>query len=110
MKRTTILTASALVLATLITGCNTPDMPSFSSSNSAGTTAKCDSLARKIVQVDEYIVMIEGTPASQVGELTRALADTRFTRSTNKKFMLRDAKKKKENYEQEQVSLQCKTK
>ncbi|SFZ97610.1 hypothetical protein MNB_SV-5-574 [hydrothermal vent metagenome] len=106
MKKTLIITTSALMLATLITGCNTPDMPSLSK----GSDSQCYSLERKIVQVDEYIAQVDATPASQAGEFQAALGNARYSRSTNKKFMLRDAKKIKANYEQEQRQLQCKTK
>jgi predicted small secreted protein len=110
MKRTIIIAASVVMMATLITGCGSMTMPSFGSSNKAGTEAECDNLAKKLVQVDEFIVQIEGTHASQVGDLVVALSDTRFTRSTNKRTMLKDANKKKANYLQEQNTLQCKTK
>ena len=110
MKKTVILALTSALVATVMTGCNS-EVPGLSTKpNKVGTQAQCDTVAKRLIQVDEFIVRIEATPESQVGELVVALSDTRFTTSTNKKSMLKDARIKKAGYEQDQRTMQCKTK
>jgi hypothetical protein len=107
MKRTLVLTLSALTIATLMTACN-GQMPTFESSNILGTSEECATINKKLIQVDEFLVKVEKTSAFHLEEAASAIPKTEITTSNNKKTMLRDGNRKRAALLEEQQKLGCK--
>jgi hypothetical protein len=106
MKRTLVLTFSFLTMATFMAGCG--QMPSFSSSTTA-TAEECETLDKKLIKVDDFLVTVEKTSAFHLEELATAIPKTEITTSNNKKTMLKDGHRKKAELLAEQKRLGCET-
>ena len=107
MKKTTILTFAALATATLITGCGSM-MPSYESQSATiASASECSGINKKLIQVNNYIVKVNGMSAFHLEEAAAALPNLSISTSTNKRTMLRDANRKKENLLREQKQRGC---
>lgn len=69
----------------------------------------CDTIDNKLMQLDEFITMVNHTSAFHLEEKATALPVPGITVSNNKKQMLRDAKKKQGELLQERQKQGCET-
>ncbi len=69
----------------------------------------CTAIDEKIIRLDSFTEMVKNTSAFHLEEKVRALPAPGFTVSNNKKQMLRDAKKKRAEYQAERQKYGCKT-
>ena len=69
----------------------------------------CTAIDEKIIRLDSFTEMVKNTSAFHLEEKARALPAPGFTVSNNKKQMLRDAKKKRAEYQAERQKYGCKT-
>jgi hypothetical protein len=107
MKRTLSLTLSAVTIATLMTACS-GQMPSFGSSNTTATAEECATINKKLIEVDNFLVIVNKTSAFHLEEAATAIPKTEITTSNNKSTMLRDGNRKKAALLEEQQRVGCK--
>ena len=69
----------------------------------------CTAIDEKIIRLDSFTEMVKNTSAFHLEEKANALPSPGFTVSNNKKQMLRDAKKKRAEYQAERQKYGCKT-
>lgn len=102
MKKTLLLT---LLSISLITTVSSAEMNILDNLPFASDT--CESIDKKIVRLDQFTEVVNTTSAFHLEEKIRALPSPGFTVSTNKKKMLRDAKRKREAYLAERKRYGC---
>ncbi len=78
-------------------------------SKAALLSESCDTIDSKLMQVNEFIAMVNHTSAFHLEEKAAALTVPGITVSNNRKQMLKDAKKKYAEYTAERQKYSCKT-
>ena len=102
MKKTLFLTLSFLLVATFITACG-QSIPYINTD----TTDECATVDKKLVKVDNFIIVVNETSAFHLEEAASAIPVPGITVSNNKPRMLRDADKRKSQLLAERQSLGC---
>ncbi|EIF50952.1 hypothetical protein [Sulfurovum sp. AR] len=78
-------------------------------SKAALLSNRCDTIDKKLIKLDEFIVMVNHTSAFHLEEKAAALSVPGITVSNNRKQMLKDAKKKYAEYTVERQAYSCQT-
>jgi len=103
MKKTLIM--SLPVVGMFMTGCNqTPDIPFV---DSGEKSSECIVLDEKLVKVDQFTSKIRSLPASQVQPYLATLPSYWITSSVEKRIVLRDAARKKQQLLAEKQKMEC---
>lgn len=110
MKKTLLITISSFIMATLMTACTGQVADGMVSVGSSDLSSNpCLAIDRKLIRLDEFMLMVNQTSAFHLEEKARALEAPGITVSNNKKQMLRDAKKKHAELLAEHKKLSCKS-
>ena len=107
MKQTLLLTISSLSLVAFMAGCSS-QMASVGLS-ADDKTEECITIDKKLIKVDDFIIVVNKTSAFHLEEAARAIETPGITVSNNKKQMLRDANRKKAELESKHQKLGCET-
>jgi len=102
MKKTLLVTLFCISAFTTVSSAQMDilDQISFSSDT-------CEAIDKKIVNLDQFTQMVNNTSAFHLEEKASALPSPGFTVSNNKKKMLRDAQRKREEYLAERKRYGC---
>ncbi len=103
MNKKLTITVTALAMAGLLSGCNTPDVPLVNTDN----TSECAQIDKKLIKVDEFIATISGMTASQAEEYIVAMPAYEITKSADKSRMLKDANKRKNKLTVQHQQMGC---
>ncbi len=102
MKKTFLLTLSSLTVATFMTACG-QSIPYINTD----TVDECATVDKKLLKVDNFIKVVNGTSAFHLEEAASAIPVPGITASNNKPRMLKDADKRKAQLVAERQSLGC---
>jgi len=75
--------------------------------NSYKGKQRCAKLDKDLIRVDQFIEMVSNTDAFHLEEAADAIQEPDITTSNNKRVMLRDANRLKENLSNERKKLGC---
>lgn len=100
MKKTLFL--STLGVSIFLIGCG-QSIPYINTD----TEAKCVTINKNLLKIDSFAQAVEKTSAFHLEEVAIALQDPQISLSNNKRQMLRDAAKRKAQYESEHKKLGC---
>lgn len=119
MKQRLLLTLSFLSMAAFMTACSGQMASSVGLSpgevaDSVGLSPddkeeQCMLLDKKLMQVDNFLIVVNKTSAFHLEEAATAIPTPGITVSNNKRQMLKDGNKRKAKLEAEYQKLECKT-
>lgn len=105
MKQTLLLTLSSFAMAVLMAGCTGQvAVPGLSA---ADKEEKCINLDRKLIKVDKFLTILDRNSAFHLAEADLAMEVPGITESNNKKRMLKDGNKRRDELIAERQKLGC---
>jgi len=105
MKKILLFSALALPSLLALTGCS--GKTEVITANPYKMQKNCQNLEKSLVKLEEYILRVENTSAFHLEEAAQAYEIPDVTTSTNKKVMLRDARKYRDELIAEYEEKQC---
>ena len=108
MKKTLLFSSLTLASLMVLTGCS--GKTEVIAANPYKMQKNCENIEHSLVKLEEYILRIENTSAFHLEEAAQAYEVPDITRSTNKKFMLRDARNYRDELIGKYEKMQCQQK
>ena len=105
MKKTLLFSTLTLASLMALTACS--DKTEVIVANPYKMQKNCQNIEQSLVKLQEYILRVENTSAFHLEEAAQAYEIPDVSRSTNKKFMLRDARKYRAELIEKHEKMKC---